>query len=237
MFSVPAQVEAAAGAPTTSPWPTVLGGLLVVVAWDVSGLDVPLAHWAGGPNGFPWQHQALLSNVLHDAARTLGWVVLWGLTLLAIWPQGFLKRLPARERAGLVGSIWAALVVVVALKGISNTSCPWDLEVFGGAARYVSHWAWGQLDGGPGRCFPAGHASTGFAFVAAHFWLKPTHPLLARRWMWAALVAGALLGIAQQLRGAHFMSHTLWAAWLCWSLGTALWHLNYRKSIADHSYL
>jgi len=132
----------------------------------------------------------------------------------------------------LPGRHWmnlAALVVVVVLKGISRTSCPWDLEVFGGAARYLSHWAWGQLDGGPGGCFPAGHASTGFAFVAAHFWLKPTHPSLARRWMWVALATGALLGISQQMRGAHFMSHTLWTVWLCWSLGAVLWHLTHRK--------
>jgi len=25
-----------------------------------------------------------------------------------------------------------------------------------------------------------------------------------------------VLGIGQQLRGAHFMSHTLWTGWLCW---------------------
>jgi len=25
------------------------------------------------------------------------------------------------------------------------------------------------------------------------------------------------MGLAQQVRGAHYMSHTLWTAWLCWS--------------------
>ena len=33
----------------------------------------------------------------------------------------------------------------------------------------------------------------------------------------AALLAGFSLGLAQQVRGAHFMSHTLWTAWLCWT--------------------
>jgi len=41
-------------------------------------------------------------------------------------------------------------------------------------------------------------------------------PAVARRWLAAALAAGLVLGVAQQLRGAHFMSHTLWSAWLCW---------------------
>ena len=33
----------------------------------------------------------------------------------------------------------------------------------------------------------------------------------------SALLAGLALGLAQQMRGAHFMSHTLWSAWLCWT--------------------
>ena len=27
------------------------------------------------------------------------------------------------------------------------------------------------------------------------------------------------MGLAQQMRGAHFMSHTLWTGWLCWTAG------------------
>jgi membrane-associated PAP2 superfamily phosphatase len=28
-----------------------------------------------------------------------------------------------------------------------------------------------------------------------------------------------VLGLAQQVRGAHYMSHTLWSAWACWVAG------------------
>ena len=31
-----------------------------------------------------------------------------------------------------------------------------------------------------------------------------------------ALLAGITVGLAQQIRGAHYLSHTLWTAWLCW---------------------
>ena len=27
------------------------------------------------------------------------------------------------------------------------------------------------------------------------------------------------MGLAQQMRGAHFMSHTQWTGWLCWTAG------------------
>jgi membrane-associated PAP2 superfamily phosphatase len=31
-----------------------------------------------------------------------------------------------------------------------------------------------------------------------------------------------VLGVSQQLRGAHYMSHTLWTAWVCWVVGFAI---------------
>jgi membrane-associated PAP2 superfamily phosphatase len=34
-----------------------------------------------------------------------------------------------------------------------------------------------------------------------------------------AILVGCVLGISQQMRGAHFMSHTLWTAWLSWTVG------------------
>ena len=112
-----------------------------------------------------------------------------------------------------------SLAVVSITKNLSATSCPWDLAQFGGVARHVSHWALGVLDGGSGRCFPAGHASAGFAFLGGYFALRHKAPTAARWWLAGALLAGFVLGAAQQVRGAHFMSHTLWTGWLCWTTG------------------
>jgi hypothetical protein len=44
---------------------------------------------------------------------------------------------------------------------------------------------------------------------------------VARAVLLAVLAAGALFGWAQLARGAHFPSHTLWSAWLCWVIGVA----------------
>ena len=112
-----------------------------------------------------------------------------------------------------------ALAVVSVTKNLSTTSCPWDLAEFGGVARHVSHWAMGVLDGGGGRCFPAGHASAGFAFAGGYFALRRKAPAAARWWLAGSLLAGLVLGAAQQVRGAHFMSHTLWSGWICWTTG------------------
>ena len=42
------------------------------------------------------------------------------------------------------------------------------------------------------------------------------------------LLAGLVLGLGQQWRGAHFTSHTLWTAWLCWGVAFGLDRLRHR---------
>jgi membrane-associated PAP2 superfamily phosphatase len=195
--------------------------LLLILAWDFGGLDMAMAHWFGGPDGFPRRDHWLYSTVLHEGARRLSWLLVLWLSLAVWWPLGVLRQLDRWQRLQLVVSILVGLAVVVTIKRISSTSCPWDLAEFGGLARYVSHWRFGLADGGGAHCFPAGHASAGFAFVSGYFVLYDRAPRAARLWLAAALAVGLVLGVSQQVRGAHFMSHTLWTAWLCWTVAWA----------------
>ena len=201
-------------------WTTL--GLLCLMAWDASGLDLPMARIFASPAGFALRDNWFLVQVMHEGAKLLSWVLVILLVIGIAWPVGFLRRLGSGERAQLALGIVAAVLVISLVKHGSRTSCPWDLDAFGGVARYVSHWSWGRFDGGPGRCFPAGHASAAFAFLAGHFVLARRLPELARWWLAAAVFGGLLLGLAQQARGAHYMSHTLWTAWLCWTTGLVI---------------
>jgi membrane-associated PAP2 superfamily phosphatase len=190
--------------------------LVPLFLWDASNLDLKLALLAGGPGGFPLRDSWFLTHVLHSGARWLAWLLMLFLCLSATWPMGPIRRLPLNRRVQLAATAFIAAGIVSALKASSHTSCPWDLHQFGGIAMHVSHWAWLLDDGGAGRCFPAGHASTGFAFLGGYFAWRHESPRIARAWLLAALTAGLVAGVAQQLRGAHFMSHTLWTAWFCW---------------------
>ena len=191
----------------------------LLLAWDASGLDLPVARLFATPAGFALRDDGFLVQVMHEGAKTLSWLLVIGLFAGIARPLGFLRSLDRFERAQLVLSTVAGVLVVSRIKHGSRTSCPWDLKDFGGAAHYVSHWAGGQGDGGPGRCFPAGHASAAFAFLGGYFVLARRLPSLARGWLVACLAAGLVLGLVQQLRGAHYMSHTLWTGWLCWTTG------------------
>jgi membrane-associated PAP2 superfamily phosphatase len=196
--------------------------LLLVLLWDVSGLDLPMARLAATPAGFPLQQDRAFALLMHEGPRLLSWVCVAGLLAAIRWPPGFLRRLSTAERVQLALTVLASVLVVSLVKNASRTSCPWDLREFGGAARYVSHWTWGVADGGPGRCFPAGHASAAFAYVGGWFVLRRSLPRVAAAWLAAAVALGFVLGLGQQWRGAHYMSHTLWTAWLCWTTGWAI---------------
>lgn len=205
-------------------WPFTLFELTLVLLWDASDLDRALMSTLADSHGFYLQHQWWLERVLHDGVRQLS-LLFFLLLLLMVWrPLGVFRTLSQRQRAEIVVGITLALLVVNLVKRQSLTSCPWDLKEFGGAAQYVSHWAWRVRDGGSGGCFPGGHASSALAYLALPLpWLlspQPAQQRLGRQLLVGVLALGLLLGATQTLRGAHYPSHTWWTALLCW--GTAL---------------
>ncbi|MDA8523590.1 phosphatase PAP2 family protein [Acidovorax sp. NCPPB 4044] len=225
-MTAPTAPPSAPRAPSAPPhplaplfWTTLALGLLI--AWDTTAFDLALARVFGNGGGFPLRDDWFFASVMHEGARRAAWVLMVLLAASVWWPVGWLRRLSTAERAQMAASALIALGVVTAFKQASATSCPWDLAEFGGMARYVSHWSRGIFDGGSGHCFPAGHASAGFAFLGGYFALRHRHPGPARWWLAASIAAGLILGAAQQVRGAHFMSHTLWTGWLCWTAGWA----------------
>ncbi len=192
-----------------------LGGLAALLAWDASGLDMAVAGLAGGADGFALRNHWLLTHVLHDGGRRLSWLVALALCVGVWLPRGPLVRLHSAERLRLAAGTLAAAFTVTLIKGLSPASCPWDLHDFGGVAHFVPHWRW-LPDGGGGHCFPAGHAASGFSFIGGWFAFRDVDRGIAWRWLAIALGTGLLFGLAQQARGAHFLSHTLWTAWICW---------------------
>jgi len=203
-------------------WITLVA-LIAVLAWDAGGGDLALSRWFGGPAGFPWREAWFTRDLLHDGGRRLATGVLaLGLAHAWWWPR---RTGPSRaERWRWTAVVLLSLVAVPAIKRVSQTSCPWDLAEFGGVASYVPHWLLGVVDGGPGHCFPSGHAVAAFAFFGMAFLWRPHRPRLARAWLAGTLAAGAVFGAAQLVRGAHYLSHTLWTAWLCWAIAAAAAH-------------
>lgn len=211
-------------------WPTrqrrdaawLVAGLLALFAWEASSGDLALARLYGDSAGFAWRDAWLTSSLLHNGGRWLAWAVL----AVLVWDAGRAAPAgpPRRERLYWLAATVASLVVVPTVKRFTSTSCPWDLLPFGGTAPYVPHWWLRVVDGGPGHCFPSGHAVAAFAFFSIYFGWRSYRPGLARRALVAVWLLGGVFGWAQMVRGAHFVSHTLWSAWCCWAIcSVAAW--------------
>ncbi|MEP7283333.1 MAG: phosphatase PAP2 family protein, partial [Rubrivivax sp.] len=200
-----------------------LGLLAALLLWDVSGLDLVVSHGFGGAQGFPWRQAWWARDLLHDGGRVMAALVLVAGLAHVWWPRPAGPSTPTRaERLRWTVVVLASLILVPALKRFSDTSCPWDLAEFGGVAATVSHWRFGVTDGGSGHCFPSGHAVAAFEFFGLYFLWRDRRPGLARAWLIGIGIAGLLFGVAQLVRGAHFVSHTLWSAWLCWAVAAAV---------------
>lgn len=230
-LSLPHPAVSASRAHSTKP--LVYGWLVITaltVGWDFAGLDMAVMNHIGTPEGFPLKDNWWLSTVLHDKLRLVAQLLFVVLLAWASWPLRA-GGLPRRERWLLVGLVLASLLIVNLVKINSRTSCPWDLQVFGGEASYVSHWLLGVGDGGGGHCFPGGHASSAYAYFALCLpWLHPPAGEVrsaapGRRWLAVVLIAGLIAGFAQTLRGAHHPSHTLWTLVICSGISIACWSL------------
>lgn len=206
-------------------WLVLLGMPLAAAStllWlETTDLDRSIASWFfdAAAGGFPLRYNAFLEVVLHQGARYVV-VLIACLAIVGFLLSFIIASLKPQRRLllFLALSLTLAPAAVATLKSVSNKHCPWDLEEFGGFLPYTRLLE--PTPGGlkPGHCFPAGHASAGFALMAFYFVGRARRqPLLAWTGLATGLVAGSVLGFGRMLQGAHFLTHTLWAGLVCWA--------------------
>lgn len=206
-----------------------LAAFTVLSAWLMGlGADQWLADgiYAAGGHAWALQSSPLVQGVIHEGGRQASkwaWYAVAVCLLVALAHRPLWSwRMPL---AYLLLSTLLSTALVAAMKRGTHMDCPWDLLRYGGEKAYYGLFARRPVGMGSAGCFPAGHASAGYAWVALYFFFLATRP----QWRWwglaCALVAGLVFGIAQQLRGAHFLSHDLWALMLCWLVALSLHRL------------
>jgi membrane-associated PAP2 superfamily phosphatase len=176
------------------------------------------------------------TTVLHDGGR---WVVRFLVAgALGLIVATYVRRdLIAWRRPSAYFAIAAILTVGVVglLKTITNVDCPWDLEMFGGRFPYVHLFADRPNDLRGAHCFPAAHASSGYALMALYFAFRERDTRRARLGLALGFGLGVSFGIAQEARGAHFFSHDLWSATLAWLIALTTYVVGFRGALWDRN--
>ena len=210
----------------------IIGGFAVaalLIAWigNFTDIDMTLAHSMYADGAFTarhaWWAQKLSHDYLRRALTLLGVVAV--LVALLDWLRPRKAWSPAFRRRLRVVALSAVLVplVISLLKQNSFSHCPWDILDFGGDQAYVRLFQAVPARMPAGRCLPAGHTSSALWLVSlAVFWL-PHRRGRAVAVALSMMAFGFALGWIQQMRGAHFLTHTLWSMWIACAVITLVY--------------
>lgn len=197
--------------------PVIVAVTLILL--ELTTLDMDIAQLAYDPvaGTFIGKHSYFLENILHDRAKQV--VMAFSvLAILAFISTFVLERMkPIRRELGcLVLSMALSTGFVTPVKVVTAVQCPWSLQAFGGQQVYSELLSPRPATDKPGRCWPGGHAATGFTLFALFFVLRDRRPRLARIALVVAFSLGTVFSISRMLQGAHFFSHNVWTAVFCW---------------------
>lgn len=117
-----------------------------------------------------------------------------------------------------------SLIPVIAgnIKKFTNVYCPNQLEIYGGDKPYVkifNHYPEGFTQIKKAKCFPAGHAVTGFALMILFFALSGFCAYLS---LAGSILLGWIIGFYQMAKGAHFFGDTLVSMLVCFFLAALI---------------
>lgn len=194
--------------------------VMLVLVDRYTDINTQLADWMYDFSAahFPWRDNWFASVVMHRWMKPL-FIGLGLIPIAVLLIDSLLSHqlLNEERRSGLKVIALSFVLVplsVSLLKNLSIHACPWDLQRYGGSLPHLK--IFDTLPSGvtPGRCSPAGHASIALWLPSLAVWWMPKSRKAAATVFLIGLLPGLALGWIQQLRGAHFLTHTLWSVWI-----------------------
>lgn len=199
--------------------PIALPGLAILAQY--TGCDVWLSSlfYDQASGTWPLREHWLTQSVLHDGAQLTVKLLGFGLLSTILFKS-------ISNKKGRFPKNWVALFIAMVtgpaligyLKTVTHLASPWNELQFGGVSPHLRLFDEVSSDTPIGHAFPSAHASSGYAFVALYFTSMVVAPSRRFQALIFGLLLGTVFGAAQQARGAHFLSHDLFALSLCWAL-------------------
>jgi len=225
-------------------WLPLAGFIAILGLFALFNIDHGLQDWLYQPNeGFPFQHSKTYDLWLHDRLKIVTNSFLWIILAIIVWPN---KNLHWHDFRGPLFTALLAMITCVSamqsLKSVTGIYCPVQLQEYGGDIELHPKIKIGHLlliNDGDGRCWPGGHSTAGFAWLALFFAFREIGKQRAAYIaLFGALSYGHFLGLVQVVRGQHFLSHQFYTMAICWliSLGFfIIWRYSQTARIASRS--
>lgn len=208
--------------------PALIFGLLMLLIYPYTSLDTRIADlfFDVQLHQFTFKKDPFLVVWMHVGLK---WLIVT-VALACLVPALLSYRLAGLKPYRLSFMwVFAGMVIstaaVAILKHYNQHGCPWDITLYGGHLPLFGLFTTAPAGVEAGRCFPAGHPSGGFALMAFYFAFMHSKPRFSVFMLGLGLLMGLLMGLAQMIRGAHFLSHVLWSGWVVWTVLLMLYWL------------
>ncbi len=216
---------------------TSIALMVTIVFFELTNIDLLLQNYFYDMQLHTWlvnDDNVLLDLIFYSGIKKI--YIAFALALLTSLVFFYKRPLIQHYKQGIIIVLLSLIIVpstVSLLKASTNVACPKHLTLYGGDYPYVS-----VLDAYPSdfhqekkvKCFPAGHASGGFALMALFFLFKSKKN--KRIALVSAITIGWGTGSYKMLIGDHFLSHTIVTmviAWLLILCITTITHLVFKR--------
>ena len=208
--------------------------LAVMVFFAPHSLDVAISKPFFDGIGWPWNDDAAFAKFFHKDLKAIPIVV--AVSALVFLVQSLFARRsqrapwaacwfaePEKRLLYLLAAMGACVLLVWWLKGTTGVVCPWNAAPFGGKSAVTDPSF--SLFFRSGKCWPGGHAGTGFCLFSLYFMLRDEHPKAARWAFVFAMALGVACSVSRLMQGAHFASHNIATLLIDWLVCASVYAL------------
>ncbi len=195
--------------------------IAVITLFQLTNLDIFIQSFFYDFNSKTWiidKNEPILKFLLYDGLKNL--LILFAIAILFSLIFLRKRKFVQEYKKGLIIVLLAAIfipLVIGSLKAITNTPCPCNIIYFNGTypdIKVFDSYPKDFIQTSKAKCWPAGHASGGFALMALFFLFKTAKN--QKRALIGALVIAWSMGTYKMLLGDHFLSHSIITMIMAW---------------------
>lgn len=207
--------------------------LSVIILFAFTNLDIFIQEFFYNADTHQWlldRNEPVLKFIFYDGIKKL--LILFAISILLILIFFRKNKTVLEYKKGLIIILLSSIIVplsVGSLKAVTNMPCPKNIQHFNGKYPDVNVFeCYPQefKEKNPDckiKCWPAGHASGGFALLSLFFLFK--NQKNQKRAVIIALSIGFSMGIYKMLIGDHFFSHTIITMLIAWLIILVIYSL------------
>ncbi|MDB2705014.1 phosphatase PAP2 family protein [Pseudomonadota bacterium] len=202
---------------------TAIALIATIILFEFSDLDLQVQDYFYNTQLQQWlisEDNALLDLIFYSGIKKI--FIAFAASLLLALIFFYNTRLIQSYKQGIIIVLLSLIIipsVIGLLKAVTNVPCPNDLALYDGNyphVTFLSAYPENFIQKKKVKCFPAGHASGGFALMSLFFFFKTQRN--KRIALASALVIGWSTGSYKMFIGDHFLSHTVVTMLIAWLL-------------------